>query len=471
MKTLHVTNAWSETSGGIATFYRALMEGANRREKQMVLVVPAASDGERNIGKHVRIYEIASPGARLNSVYRVIYPSQFLFAGGKLREILRREEPDLVEINDKYSLNYLGPLLRLGLIPEIKFRPVVVGLSCERMDVNFATYLRAGSLGRAFCKWYMRYVYFPFFDHHLVVSDETAQELIAASRGHEIVRGVFQLPMGVDCQTFSPSHRSPVERGRLLRRIGAPENSVLLLYVGRLAPEKNLPLLLETMEELSRTEGHCRLLIAGDGISREAFLADASKRLGQRVSWLGHIANREELAKLYANCDFFLHPNPREPFGIAPLEAMASGAVLVAPNSGGIQAYANETNAVLQEPTGRAFAQAVLGLVGDPLKRRQLMQAGLTTAQGLSWEAVTNRFFDFYAQLLACTQGRSSLASLSPKFLSSSPSPARKLAMNRASKLAAALYSFFSRAKRQSKNEVQENGIGTGGKIAGPLKV
>ncbi|HVZ16886.1 MAG TPA: hypothetical protein VG897_07210, partial [Terriglobales bacterium] len=141
MKTMHITNSWSETSGGIATFYRAIMEASNRNRHEMVMVVPGADDKFQQMGDYVRFYEVAAPKARLNSAYRTIYPNQFLKPGGKLREILRAEEPDLVEINDKYTLNYLGPLLRLGLIPELTFRPVVLGLTCERMDVNFKTYL------------------------------------------------------------------------------------------------------------------------------------------------------------------------------------------------------------------------------------------------------------------------------------------------------------------------------------------
>ena len=58
---------------------------------------------------------------------------------------------------------------------------------------------------------------------------------------------------------------------------------------------------------------------------------------------LGHL-DKELLADYYANADVFVHPNPKEPFGIAPLEAMASGVPVVAPNSGGILSYATDEN-------------------------------------------------------------------------------------------------------------------------------
>ena len=58
----------------------------------------------------------------------------------------------------------------------------------------------------------------------------------------------------------------------------------------------------------------------------------AETRVPGRVHFLGHLPDRRQLASLYANADVFVHPNPREPFGIGPLEAMASGLPLVTSN-------------------------------------------------------------------------------------------------------------------------------------------
>ena len=98
MKSLHLTNSWHETSGGIATFYRALLEEANRRGHEMRLVVPGPNDRVEEIGRFCRIYHVQSPATRLNSRYRVIYPPQFLLSGSKLQKILAAERPDLVEV-------------------------------------------------------------------------------------------------------------------------------------------------------------------------------------------------------------------------------------------------------------------------------------------------------------------------------------------------------------------------------------
>ena len=63
-------------------------------------------------------------------------------------------------------------------------RPVLVGLSCERMDDNVASYLGLGAIGRTLSSLYMRRIYLPQFDYHIANSDYTAGELRRQARKH-----------------------------------------------------------------------------------------------------------------------------------------------------------------------------------------------------------------------------------------------------------------------------------------------
>ena len=76
-------------------------------------------------------------------------------------------------------------------------------------------------------------------------------------------------------------------------------------------------------------------------------MAEGSKRrrIFPAKSFSSDISTKKLLADYYANADVFVHPNPKEPFGIAPLEAMASGVPTVAPDAGGILSYATDENA------------------------------------------------------------------------------------------------------------------------------
>jgi alpha-1,6-mannosyltransferase len=404
VKTLHLTNAWHASSGGIGTFYKALLEAANREEHWMRLVVPGESTYVEEVGPFGRIYHIEAPPAPLDRNYRILYPHRFLFPGTAIQKILNEERPDLVEISEKYSLIYLGSLLRTGRLPGVAVRPAVVGVSHERMDENMAVYVNASSAARRFCRLYMRWIYFPSFDHHITVSQHTADELIQASRGHKVRRGIWLCPMGVDCERFHPRRRSAAGRAKLLKSIGAAEGTTVLLYAGRLSPEKNLPLLVDTMAKLDPAD--YRLVVAGTGIELAEVQLQCALKDVRNVSFPGHIDDRDALADLYANADIFIHPNPKEPFGIAPLEAMAAGLAMIAPNSGGVVSYANETNAWLASPNADEFAQAASFIRTHPADRSKKAAAARETAELFRWRNVTARFLQLYRDLAITTRGR-----------------------------------------------------------------
>jgi alpha-1,6-mannosyltransferase len=406
MKTLHLTNAWSPVSGGIATFYRALLKAANQRGHQMRLVVPGMKDAVEECGPHGRIYYVKARRAPFNHGYRLILPHQYLAPGSTLRRILRGESPDLVEVCDKYTLNWLAGLLRIGAFP-MQPKPVVVGLSCERLDENFRLYVGQGAAAEWFCQTYMHRLYFPLFDHHITVSGHTAGELRAAASGHRVERGVWIRPMGVAIEEMSPSRRNPEARRLLLQAIGGDSETVVLLYAGRLAIEKNLPLLIGMMHHLAKdTRCDYRLVCAGSGRMLEELERQASGLGPGRVTFLGHIADRELLANLYANADIFVHPNPREPFGIAPLEAMASGLPVVAPPTGGISEYASAESCWLADAQPKAFASAVRDVQADPALRARRIAAAHETAQRLAWSSVCSAFLDLYRDIHAAAAGR-----------------------------------------------------------------
>ena len=401
IKTLHITNFYHASSGGIRTFYRALLEAANHQKRQVRVVVPGSQDAVEDVGKFGRVYTIAAPRSRLfDSRYRLLLPHLYAVPyDSKLRQILRQERPDLVEVCDKYTLCFLPSVLRRKWI-EGSAPSAFVGLSCERLDDNVSAFLNSGPLGRVFSAWYMKSIYGPRFDCHISNSDYTATELCEALAERPDLP-VHVRPMGVSCDTLSPHRRADTRRRALLDvHLGSnrpADTARLLLYVGRISREKNIPLLMQMMEVLARDpSGDYRLLVAGTG-PLAAWLAEtATRKAPGRVHLLGHIHDREQLADLYANCDALVHPNPREPFGIAPLEAMASGLPVVAPDTGGVLAYAHTANSWLARPDGDSFGAAVREVFADQTARQTKVDRALLTAAEFSWPRVTTQFFALY---------------------------------------------------------------------------
>jgi glycosyltransferase involved in cell wall biosynthesis len=110
------------------------------------------------------------------------------------------------------------------------------------------------------------------------------------------------------------------------------------------------------------------------------------------------ISDRVSLARHYASLDVFVHPNPKEPFGIGPLEAMASGVPVVVPRAGGVLSYATDDNAWLAEPGGRGLADAVTAAAQSPQPQR-LHRAAETAAQH-HWPAVAHEHFQLLEHVL-----------------------------------------------------------------------
>src|SRR5580700_3546210 len=100
IKTLHLTNAFHSRSGGISTFYQAMLHAANQQQREMRLIVPGAENRVEEVGAHGRIYFVRAPKAPFYGSYRCIYLTQYLRPDHPIRKILREERPDVIEICD-----------------------------------------------------------------------------------------------------------------------------------------------------------------------------------------------------------------------------------------------------------------------------------------------------------------------------------------------------------------------------------
>jgi glycosyltransferase involved in cell wall biosynthesis len=209
-------------------------------------------------------------------------------------------------------------------------------------------------------------------------------------------------PRGVNSVLYTPERRNAEFRREILQETGLPADATILLYAGRISPEKNIVLLPKIAEILATDKTRdFRLLVAGAGPQADWLAKEAEKLAPSRVKMLGHLTDKEKLANLYANCDVFIHPNPKEPFGIAPLEAMASGAPVVAPDSGGILTYATQENTWLVENDAKTFAAAIQDIFVDKEKTKVKTEKALAVAREYTWEVSTDRLFALYDKLFA----------------------------------------------------------------------
>ncbi len=400
--TLHLTNAYHEHSGGIRTLYHALLDAAEESGRRMVLVVPSERDGEERWGHTTTIVHVRAPSSpAVDGRYRLILPHRFLPAGrGPLWGLLDTIRPDVVEVCDKYSLCYFAGLIRRRRRQGVH-GPALVGLSCERMDDNLEVHLGGRTMARAAAREFLGRAYIGMFDMHLANSEYTADELREAMRAPH-VRPIHVCRMGVAPRTEPGAYRRSAIRRRLLARCGRTD-AWIVVYAGRLSPEKHVLLLPETIAAASGPERPLHLLVVGDGPLRARLEAACERLIPGRAHFLGHVSDRDELASVISACDAFLHVNHREPFGIGPLEAMGLATPVVMPASGGLLSYGTSHNAWLADPGARGLGDALRACLLNESERRRRVANGRITAGDHAWARVTPEIFRVYD---AASQGR-----------------------------------------------------------------
>ncbi|OIJ65563.1 glycosyltransferase family 4 protein [Streptomyces mangrovisoli] len=193
-------------------------------------------------------------------------------------------------------------------------------------------------------------------------------------------------PRGVDTVRFRPEHRDAA-----LRRELAPNGELIVGYVGRLAPEKQV----ELLAGVCGLEG-VKVVVVGDGPSRPG-LAEAlpgAVFLGRRTG--------DELARIFASLDVFAHTGPFETFCQTVQEAMASGVPVVAPAVGGpLDLVAHGRTGLLVPPRDAdAVRDAVRSLAADPALRTAYGAAGRAMVEGRTWAAVGDQLIGHYHDVL-----------------------------------------------------------------------
>src|SRR5262249_26063277 len=198
------------------------------------------------------------------------------------------------------------------------------------------------------------------------------------------VNNVAVLGRGVDCRLFTPERRSEALRSSWRASAEDP----VALYVGRLAPEKIIPLEIEAYRAMRRVNAAVRFIVVGDGPERGALQAMQSD-----VIFCGAHTG-EQLARLYASADIFLFPSETETFGNVTLEAMASGLAVVAYDYAAARApIAHGATGVLAAYGDAAmFIEAAVGLARAPQSMASMRRQAREYAVGIDWEPAVKRF-------------------------------------------------------------------------------
>lgn len=357
MHIVQLANFYGPRSGGLRTALHHLGAGYTARGHVVTLVVPGGRFTDGRLATGIRRITLPAPRLPGTGGYRAVDPL-------RVCRLLDRLRPDAIEVSDRLTLRGLGAWAARRGVPSVV-------ISHERLDRLLEQFLLPGPAARRVADWANR---------RMAASYDTVV-CTTAFAGAEFDRigagNVLRVPLGVDLAAFSPARRDAELRGRLAGRADA-----LLVHCGRLSAEKHVERSVDTVAALHAAGARVRLVVAGDG-PRRAALERRARSLP--VTFLGFVSSRAAVARLLASSDVALAPGPHETFGLAALEALASGTPVVVSRSSALVEIVRPGcgAAVADDPA--AFAGAVRGLLSyEEYQRRASARA---RAEQFTWPA------------------------------------------------------------------------------------
>lgn len=366
LKLALVTETFPPEINGVAMTFGVIARELGRRGHAVTVYHPRRDDLPGG-APSPDFAEVALPGVPIPGygLLRLGLP-----AGGRLKKLWREERPDLVHVATE------GPL---GATAITAARSLGVPVTSS-FHTNFHAYTKHYRFGplRGLVLWWLRHVHNrtrrTFAPTHDLCAELTALGF----------RDMALLSRGVDTWQFHPKRRSE----ELRRRWGAEPGDPVVIHAGRMAAEKNYPLLVRCHAAMRAANPRCRFVFVGDGPLRRRY-----QHAHPDCIFTGFIP-RGELAQAYASADIYIHASLTETFGNVLTEALASGLAVAGFDYAAARQFIRHGENGLAVPCdqpGALIDSAVL-LATDELLRAQLRLVARAAVEPQSWENVIARF-------------------------------------------------------------------------------
>ena len=364
MKIAIFTETFLPKIDGVVTILCQVLERLQEKGHQVLLFGPPGGPQEY---AGAEIVGVGGPPLPFYPELRINIPRRFVW------EKVKAFQPDLVHIVAPF---FLGPF---GLSYARRLNVPILA----SFHTHVPNYVR--HYGGAFVEpvvWsYMRALHNQAH-LNLCPSTETLKDL--RKHGFERVRWWQR---GIDTGRFTPGPRDQAVREQLT---GGNPDELLVLYVGRISPEKRLDLVRDPLFSVSGV----RLAMVGGGPSQDQIRKHFR---GTPTTFPGFLRG-EDLVRAYRAADVFLFPSTTETFGLVALEAMACGVPVIAANTGGVLDIIQDgANGLLFDPERpQQIGDLVRRLRDDQALRKGLAERGLQHARSRSWQATMDQLIDYY---------------------------------------------------------------------------
>jgi alpha-1,6-mannosyltransferase len=377
---LDISEFFGETTGGVRTYLLEKARYVERRpELRQVLVVPGARDSIHETSG-VRCYRLHGPSIPTQKPYR------FMLATRSTSRIVAHERPDLIEVGSAWFAPWLVHLATRSIdVPAVWFyhshfpriiapHPATTGTVRDGISRLAWRYVRQLS--------------------RLVHATLAPSDFVVTELQREGVERIHRVNLGVDLECFHPRRRGYAAETR--KSFGLPQGP-LALFVGRIARDKEVDLLVESWPAVERRTG-IKLVLAGDGPLRRRLLQQTGS---DRFIWLPFEANRDRLADLMAAVDLYVAPFSLETCGLSALEALASGTPVLSADRGGVAESVTRSGAgaTFQSGNRGALPEAAVRMMTEPLAELGIRGRRYVEAHH-GWDRVLDQLFAVYRSIL-----------------------------------------------------------------------
>lgn len=207
------------------------------------------------------------------------------------------------------------------------------------------------------------------------------------------------IPNGIDFSRFEPIPKAD----KFMKKF-KPKGQIIL-YVGRLASNKGLEVLVKAAPEVLRENIDTTFVFVGEDEGMKNILKQQAKKLGiaDKLLFTGHIKDEELFLSSFAACDVFVLPSEYEAFGIVLLEAMACKKPVIGTRVGGVpEAIGSEGAGIIVEYNDSdALSEAINQLLNDSKKRKKMGEIGRKRVkENFTWASVVDQIEQVYAELI-----------------------------------------------------------------------
>lgn len=364
-----ITQSYLPIHGGVSQHVHHTANELRRRGHTVKIITAFFNRGDENFNGDVfRIgHDLTIP---MNGAFVNLTVGTRL--GGQLRAIEEQERFDVVHIHGPYE-----PVLPLIALKTIQAPKVGTFHSFTERSVGYALFGR---------------ILRPYADRlaaRIAVS-EAAKRFIS-----QYFPGEYRvIPNGVDTERFSTGIEP-------LPRLNDGLQNVL--FVGRMDPRKGLKYLIRAFPAVLKAVPDARLVIVGGGFLAGYYKGFVKEEIRGRVLFEGY-ASANDLPRYYASASVFCSPaTASESFGIVLIEALASGKPVVAFDNPGYRLVLGGSDAcgvLVENKSPRALAEALISLLKNPERQRELGERGREEASRYSWKRVTGEIEEVYREVV-----------------------------------------------------------------------